>query len=62
MFPNAYFAKSYFVGQYFPPLDGGPPPAVAGYGVSGPTVIDAYPIVGVVGVPTSVLNLTKRTH
>ena len=61
MFPDAYFPKVYFAGAYFPPDDGAPP-VTAGYGVGGPTIIDAYPILGVVGVPTPVLNTTRRTH
>lgn len=61
MFPNAYFAKAYFAGAYFPPNENAPP-VVGGYGVGGPTVFDVYPITGVVGVSTPVLNLTRRTH
>lgn len=45
---------------FFPQI--GSAGASAGYGVGGPTVMDAFPITGVAGAPTPVQNLTRRTH
>jgi len=36
--------------------------AVAGYGVGGSNITDAFPIVGVVGVPPPVQAIVRQTH
>lgn len=36
--------------------------AVAGYGVGGSNIADAFPIVGVVGVPPPVNAVVRQTH